>query len=197
MRTDSTRWSLLAAGIAAFGLLWTPAVLAKDTSAKGSASKPNDAQIISIVNAANTGEIEAAKLAQTKSTNDQVKEFAAQMIKDHSAMNDQVAELTKKLSITPEDSATSTQLKTASAQTAAKLQDLSGATFDKAYVDSQVADHKMVLGMFDKMLIPNAKHPELKTTLTSARPTIAMHLEHAQHLQAALKKGGKSMGRTP
>jgi putative membrane protein len=197
-----TPWSLFAAGLSA-ALLLSSSAFAADPGmgspkmAKGTASKPSDAQIAAIVMAANTGEINTANLAQTKSTNDQVKAFAADMIKDHTAMNDQATALATKLNMTPEDNVTSTHLKTMGDKTMAKLQGLTGTAFDKAYVDSAVMDHKQVLAMIDKTLLPNAKNGELKAMLKSARPTIAQHLQHSQQLQASMKKGSRTMGRTP
>ena len=67
-----------------------------------SAQSINDAQIASIVVTANTVDIDAGKLAQTTSTNAEVKKFAERMITDHTGVNKSASELVQKLHVTPE-----------------------------------------------------------------------------------------------
>jgi putative membrane protein len=81
------------------------------------------------------------------------------------------------------------QLKEGGAANVTALSALSGAAFDKAYVDHEVAYHQQVLDAVDKTLIPNAKNAELKALLVKVRPAFVAHLEHARHLQSTL--GGK------
>src|ERR1041384_2083255 len=66
-----------------------------------------DPQIAAIVVAANTVDIEAGKLAQSKTKNEKVKQFAETMINDHTAVNKSAVELVTKLGVTPEESETS------------------------------------------------------------------------------------------
>ena len=68
-----------------------------------------------------------------------------------------------------------------------KLEGLSGAAFDKAYVDNEVSYHEAVMGVVDNTLIPNTKNAELKSLLESARPIFVSHLNHAKEVQASLK----------
>ena len=70
----------------------------------------------------------------------------------------------------------------------AKLKALTGADFDKAYVDNEVSYHEAVIGLLDKTLIPNTKNAELKSLLESGRPIFVAHLGHAKMLQASLSK---------
>jgi putative membrane protein len=149
---------------------------------------PSDPQIAGIVVTANQIDIDAGKLAKSKSQNKEVKDFAQQMITDHTAVNKQAGALAKKLGVTPEDSDTSTSLKQAAADTSKTLTGLKGVQFDKAYVDNEVVYHQQVLDAIDKVLIPGAQNAELKGLITKVRPAIATHLEHAKHLQASLGK---------
>src|SRR5437763_8616452 len=154
---------------------------------KSAAAAPTDPQIALIAVTADNVDIDAGKLASTKATNPKVKEFAELMVKDHTSVNAQATALAKKLNVTPEPSATSKSLKQGGETTMAKLKGMSGAAFDKAYVDNEVAYHEQVLGAVDKVLIPNTKNAELKSLLESARPVFASHLNHAKELQASLK----------
>jgi putative membrane protein len=148
-----------------------------------------DPQIAAIVVAANSVDIEAGKLAQSKTKNRKVREFADDMVRDHTAVNKAAVELVTRLGVTPEESDTSRGLTSSGEQTRARLSGLNGRTFDREYVNNEVAYHKLVLDAIDKTLIPDAQNAELKATLVQVRPTIAAHLQHAEQLQASL--GGK------
>jgi putative membrane protein len=152
-----------------------------------------DPQIAAIVVAANTVDIEAGKLAQSKTKNRKVKEFADDMVRDHTAVNKAAVDLVTRLGVTPEESDTSRGLTSSGEQTRTRLGGLSGKTFDREYVDNEVAYHKLVLDAIDNTLIPSAQNAELKATLVKVRPTIAAHLHHAEQLQASL--GGKKSGK--
>jgi putative membrane protein len=148
-----------------------------------------DPQIAAIVVAANAVDIEAGKLAQSKTSNKQVREFADSMVRDHTAVNNAAVALVTKLGVTPEENDTSRGLTSSGEQTRARLSELSGKAFDRAYIDNEVAYHKLVIEALDSTLIPNAKNAELKETLIKVRPSFVAHLGHAEHLQASL--GGK------
>ena len=152
-----------------------------------SAAAPTDPQIAMIAVTADTIDIDAGKLAVEKTTNPKVKDFAELMVRDHTSVNSQATALAQKLNLTPEESATSRGLKADADKEATKLKGLSGAAFDKAYADNEVAYHEKVLGALDKTLIPNAKNAELKSLLESARPIFESHLNHAKEVQSSLK----------
>ena len=99
------------------------------------AQSPNDAQIAFIVVTANQVDIDAGKLAESKGSSADVKAFGKQMVTDHSGVNKQAVALVTKLKVTPEDNATAKSLKSGGAENFAKLEKLSGAAFDRAYVD--------------------------------------------------------------
>jgi putative membrane protein len=151
------------------------------------AQAPNDAQIASIVVTANQVDIDAGKLAESKATNADVKAFAKQMVTDHTGVNKQATALVTKLKVTPQDNPTSQSLKKAGEENVAHLKTLSGAAFDKAYIDHEVAYHQQVLDAVDNTLIPNAKNAELKALIEKVRPAFVAHLAHAKQIQSSLK----------
>jgi putative membrane protein len=150
--------------------------------------KPSDPQIAHIVVTANQIDVDAGKLAKSKSKNKEVQAFAQQMITDHTAVNKQASALAKKLGVKPEDNDTSKALKKGAQENMANLKKLKGAEFDKAYVDHEVAYHEQVLDAIDKVLVPSAQNAELKGLIEKVRPAFQAHLEHAKHLQEALGK---------
>ncbi len=160
------------------------------TVAVASAQQVNDAQIASIVVTANQVDIDAGKLAVSRSTNAEVKAFGQLMITDHTAVNKSATELVAKLKVTPQDNPTSQSLKAEGEKNLAHLKTLKGHAFDRAYVDHEVAYHEQVIAALDKTLIPDATNAELKALLVKVRPAFVAHLEHAKHLQASLNKEG-------
>jgi putative membrane protein len=151
-------------------------------------AKLNDAQIAHIAYTAGDIDIKNAKLALTKTHNKEVRDFADDMVRDHSAVNDKALALVKKLHVTPEDNPTSQALVKQADAERAKLGALNGAAFDKAYADNEVAYHQQVLDAIDKVLIPSAQNAELKGLIEKVRPAIQAHLDHAKHVQADLGK---------
>jgi len=164
-------------------------VAASGALAQGAAAPggPSDAQIAHIVVTANQVDIDAGKLAEAKGANKDVKAFGKQMVTDHTGVNKQATELATKLKLTPQDNPTSQSLKKGGEENVAKLKTLSGAAFDKAYIEHEVAYHQQVLDAIDKTLIPNAKNAELKDLIVKVRPAFVGHLEHAKQIQGTLK----------
>jgi putative membrane protein len=148
---------------------------------------PTDPQIAMIAVTADTVDIDAGKLAAEKSSNPKVKQFAQMMVTDHTSVNKKATALAKKLKLTPEQSDTSRSLKADGDKNLEKLRGLSGAEFDKAYIDNEVAYHEAVIKAVTDTLIPNTKNAELKKLLESAGPVFNSHLTHAKELQSSLK----------
>jgi putative membrane protein len=170
------RISFSVAALAGVLFLHAPTVSAQDI---------NDAQIASIVVTANQVDIDAGKLATSKSTNGDIKAFARLMVTDHTAVNKSATDLAAKLKVTPQDNATSQSLKADGEKHITHLKTLKGAAFDRAYIHREVAYHQQVIDALDKTLIPNATNGESKALLVKVQPAFVAHLEHAKRLQAS------------
>lgn len=171
---------LFAAALGAAGLI-------ASTLVAGAQDKPTDPQIAHIAYSAGVIDIEAAKLALSKSKTKEVVEFAQSMQKDHEAVNGMALDLVKKLNVTPADNPTSQALAKAGEEKRAELAKLDGAAFDKAYIANEVAYHKQVNGALETLLIPSAQNPELKALLETGLKVFQGHQQHAEHTEAALK----------
>ena len=172
---------MAAAALCSALALWVPGALAQPAG-------PTDPQIAAIVVTANQVDIDAGKLATTKAQDKEVKAFAQQMITDHNGVNKQATELVTKLKVKPEENDTSRSLKQGGDDNIAKLKNLKGAEFDRAYIAHEVTYHQSVIDALDKTLVPNAKNEELKALLIKVRPAFVAHLEHAKSLQARMGK---------
>ena len=173
------RWSAV---VAAAILLSGPAL-----QGASAADKPTDPQIAHIAYTAGVIDIAAAKQAQKKAKNKDVKAFAEDMLRDHEAVNKQALALVKKLNVTPEDNDTSKALSKQASDKMAELDKLSGAAFDKAYVANEVAYHKAVNSALETQLIPSAGNAELKSLLQTGLKIFQGHQQHAEHVAAELK----------
>lgn len=151
------------------------------------AASPTDPQIAHIAYTAGAIDVEAGQLALEKSQSEDVRAFARRMVGDHTAVNDQALALVKKLSVTPEDNATSQTLSSEAAAKRSELSGLDGAAFDKAYVENEVAFHQTVNDALKNTLIPAAQNPELKSLLQNGLKVFEAHLEHAEHLATQLQ----------
>jgi putative membrane protein len=168
---------ILAAASAALLALTAPAF---------AATPPNDAQIAHIAYTAGTIDIAAANQALSISHNADVRAFAQEMVRDHTAVNDKALALVKKLGVTPQANPTSAALQAQADAERATLAKLSGAAFDKAYVANEVAYHKTVNGALRDTLIPSAQNAELKSLLQTGLTLFTEHQMHAEHLAAQL-----------
>jgi putative membrane protein len=178
-KEKSMRTVLMAALSGAFLFATAQLVYAQD--------KPTDPQIAHIAYTAGVIDVEAAKLAISKSKNSEVVGFAQSMVKDHEAVNVQALDLVKKLNVTPEDNPTSQALAKAAEDERTELGKLEGAAFDKAYVDNEVAYHKQVNDALQTLLIPSAENAELKALLETGLKLFQGHQQHAEHVAASLK----------
>jgi putative membrane protein len=146
----------------------------------------SDPEVAHVAVTANSIDIDMAKFAQTRTRNAAVKQFAATMITDHTAVNAQAAALATKLGVTPADNAVSQSLESGAKEARSSLEALHGAAFDRAYMDREVAYHQAVLDAIDKVLVPTTDNAELRKLLVDVRPAIATHLEHAKQLRSQL-----------
>lgn len=147
-----------------------------------------DAQIAHIVVTANSIDSATAELAKQKASAKAVKDFAQTMITDHGGVNKQAVALATKLNVTPQDNDVSRQLKSGADSSKMTLEGLSGAAFDKAYIDNEVTYHQAVLDALDKTLIPSTENAELKALLEKSRPAFVAHLDRAKGIQSSLGK---------
>jgi len=115
-----------------------------------------------------------------------VKQFAQQMVDDHTAGKNEALALAKKLGVKPEESDATKSLKEGAAQAMKRLHNEKGAAFDRDYIDTEVGFHTAVIDAVKNVLIPGAQNAEVKTLLQNAVPTLEGHLAHAKNVQAQL-----------
>ncbi|HWW61118.1 MAG TPA: DUF4142 domain-containing protein [Thermoanaerobaculia bacterium] len=130
---------------------------------------------------AGMAEVNAGNMGLQKTSNADVKAFAQRMVTDHTKANDELKQLatTKGLTL-PAD--VNDEQKAA----AAHLSGLSGAEFDKAYMDHMVADHEKAVSLFQNESTSGGD-ADLKSWAGTTLPTLQQHLQLAKDTKAKLK----------
>ena len=138
---------------------------------RGVAADSPDASFYKKAAEGGIAEVDAGNLAQQKSNNAQVKDFAAMMVKDHSAANEKLKTLAASKNITLPTTPSLGQM-----AEKAKLDVLSGDTFDKSYIRGQVKDHKETITLFKKESA-SGQDADAKAFATATLPTLQHHLK--------------------
>ena len=130
-------------------------------------------------------EVQLGNMAQQKAASEQVKQFAARMVTDHSKANDELKQIAStkgmQLPAAPDDK---------HKKEMDRLQKMSGADFDKAYMSHMVDDHKKDVSEFKKQA-GSGNDADLKAFASKTLPTLQEHLQLAQATNDAVKKGSK------
>ena len=126
-------------------------------------------------------EVDAGKLAEQKAQNADVKKFGQRMVQDHSKANMQLTALAKQADVTAP-----TTLDRTHQATRAKLEKLSGADFERAYVPVQVSDHEKTIQLFKEEAASDSDQ-NLRSFASETLPTLQHHLEMAQNLAKQLQ----------
>lgn len=126
-------------------------------------------------------EVELGKIAATKAQNADVKRFAQMMVDDHSKANEELKSLAAKKNIS-----LPTAVDAKHKSTIDRLQGLSGAAFDRAYVDDMVEDHEADVQAFEKQSKDNPD-ADVKAFAAKTLPTLRKHLEEIKAIKAKMK----------
>ena len=150
------------------------------------AASLTDPQIATIALTAHRIDVDRGKLAMKHTKNDEVRQFAEQMVNDHQAGIQEAMALAKRLHVKPQASSVSKSLQADAKKATARLKKEKGAAFDKDYIDTEVAYHQAVIDAVKNVLVPGAQNADLKTLLQNAVPTLEGHLQHAKMVQSQI-----------
>lgn len=123
-------------------------------------------------------EIESSRLAANKSSNAAVKQFAQDMVAAHTKTTATVKSLAAQENITAE---LPKEMDRKHAKMLSDLKSLSGARFDRKYVELQIAAHKEAVSTFESYAA-NGQNAAFQKFAADTAPVIKTHLDHAQML---------------
>jgi len=162
-------------------MLSSGVLLAADTEGQRGQFTSSDFKFVTDANQGGMEEVQLGELAKQRASNPAVREFGERMITDHQKANDNLKQIVqRKGALVP------TSLSRHETSRLDRLQKLSGAEFDKAYISDMVTDHKKDVKEFEKAA-KNLSDPELKTFAENKLPILQEHLRQAQILEAQLK----------
>ncbi len=129
----------------------------------------------------NLAEIDAGGIAGARGNYDSVKMFGTMMIQDHGKAETSLQSLAAELNVSiPGTPDSIHQAK------AALLKTLSGHTFDTAYINGQVLDHKKTIAVFQTEL-SGGYNPSVLNYAKKNLPVVQMHLQEVLDIQAKLE----------
>jgi putative membrane protein len=126
---------------------------------------------------ANTFEIQSSQIALQKTTNEQVKDFAHLMIKDHTRIGDELESITQKQNLQlPKglDSKSQSSLR--------QLQSQSGTRFGRTYSRMMLKGHQQALKLFQSYA-QNGDDKQFKEWAQQTLPTLQEHLRRAEAME--------------
>ena len=136
-----------------------------------------DVQFIVNVAAIDLNEIQLAQLAQGKSDNDDIKNFAKMLEADHLASLKEITSIADKKKVIIPTSSTDDGKKDFK-----QLTGLSNVDFDNQYTTLMVKGHQDAITLFDKAATESEDH-ELKKIANLTLPKLHAHLEMATSLK--------------
>ena len=169
-----------------------------------------DSQLAGCLIVDNQGEIALGKLAEQKTKNNDVKQFAQQMVKDHTDFMQKLEQFAGEQGQTAATQSNPGMQNMASAaqpmgsqplnlaslkqqigqkcleMTQQELGKYDGAQFDKCYVGQQIGAHMQVLAELE--VFRNQASPELASLLDKGIQTTKTHLEHAKTIAKSLEQ---------
>jgi putative membrane protein len=147
-----------------------------------------DAEFVRLASASDLAEINLGRMAATQAGSPEVKQFAEKLVADHTKASKELLGIADKqrLTVAPRMDAKHVML-------ANKLLNLKGADFDRAFMESQVKDHKEAVALFQAQA-SSGKDPQLKAFAAKTLPEMQKHLKKAEEIYGKLKGGAKGGG---
>jgi putative membrane protein len=175
--------NMLVATAVAVAMTATPVFARGKKSARASGAKPDQTFVM---HAAEGGiaEVELGRLATEKGTSDEVKKFGQRMVDDHGKANDELKSLAQSKSI-PLPTAIDAKDKALEN----RLSKLSGAAFDRAYMQHMLSDHRTDISEF-QYEARSGQDSDVRGFASKTLPTLQEHLKMAESANGAVATSG-------
>ncbi len=130
---------------------------------------------------AGLAEVQQGNLALQKAQSADVRQYAQRMVTEHSTSNNELSQLA-----TAKGLALAAELDGEHKSALEHLAGLSGADFDKAYMQHMISDHEKAIGDFTKAAT-TATDADIKGWAQKTLPALQQHLQLAREISAKLK----------
>ncbi len=157
--------------------------VAASSAAAPAATAPAAAEFVAMAAASDMFETQAAKIAEKRSKNADVKAFAKMMVMDHAKST---AMIKKAVADSGKDIKPPMELPDDKKAMVDALNKASDADFDKTYVDQQVSAHKDALALMTAYSM-SGDTAQLKAAAGMIVPVVQMHLDKITMIETAIK----------
>ncbi len=144
-------------------------------------SKNTSAAILEQIHQANLKEIEIGKVAEEKASSDEVRAYADQLVKDHTAADQMVIATAQKKGARLRDSAAARRERARGKSAEQKLSSASGAHFDRLFLEQTSAEHKKLIAELQKER-EDASDDDIEALIDKIVPILQQHNDLAQIL---------------
>jgi putative membrane protein len=151
-------------------------------TAKGQGLSAEEQQFVKKAAAGGLAEVKLSELANDRASDQKVKDFAKQMVTDHTQANNELKPIAESNKIP-----VPTRLQGESAAAYKRLDKLKGAKFDAAYVKVMVSDHDKTLAAFEDAS-SKVKDPSLKAFVDKTLPVLRQHKDHIHAIEQEMGK---------
>lgn len=148
--------------------------------AKAKAQSEDDKKFVATAAQSDANEIALSEVAKEKATNPAVKAFAEKMITEHKKMTESMKPFAEEWGINPPVGPDADHKKELD-----KLNNKSGADFDKEYIDQMVTDHSKALSAFTTEA-KDTKDAKLRAVVLKGKTAVAAHKNMAYDLKKKL-----------
>jgi len=149
-------------------------------TAKVNAQSDDDKKFLANAAQSDVNEIKLSQLAEQKATDPAVKAFAQKMVAEHNKMSMSMQPFAASWGVTP-----TTDMDADHQKEYDKLNGLSGADFDKEYIDQMVSDHANALDAFTTEA-KDTKDAKFRAAVIQGKTMVAAHKNMAYDLKKKL-----------
>ncbi|HTF68820.1 MAG TPA: DUF4142 domain-containing protein [Edaphobacter sp.] len=149
-------------------------------SASAQSPSDDDKKFLASAAQSDVNEIKLSELAEQKAMNPAVKAFATKMVSEHKKMSASMKPFARSWGLSAP-----TDLDDDHKSDYAKLNGMSGADFDKEYMDLMVSDHSKALDLFTDEA-KSTKDPKFRAAVVKGKTMVAAHKNMAYDLKKKL-----------
>lgn len=154
--------------------------------ANGASTAATDAEILGTYIQVNGFDVETALLGRSQASSPAVRELATRVSSDHLGVRQAAFELAAKCKVSPVLAGSRAAAAREHDRAMTTLATLTGAAFDKAYLQHEAAFHRAAIDAVREVLQPSATCPALKDHFKEVLPAFERHLSETQALAREL-----------
>ena len=144
----------------------------------------SSANVIAHISTGDSLEVELARMAQQRATNDEVRSIAQTLEQDHSANRDRATQLAEQEGVTmmpPPGDTSATHFRNVTQ----RLEQLQDQEFDRAFVQQQIEHHDEEVRKLTTMQ-STVQDPEVREFVESTLNAVQQHLQRLQQISTSL-----------